>query len=668
MCFFTFFVGGIDTPSLARTKLHQFTRLVSTSKTSLSSFSDSGHHHFKQQRSSECSLDEIEEPPQIINNFVTVKTEASSTSEDFFQQNSTKKLMHAINELLESERTYISSLRKIIEDYVPELGRLDVPQSLRGQVHNLFGNIEPIFNFHCYRFLPELLVSITENNNKEENPTIAQLLKNMSQCFLKNRASFDLYKYYWENKPKSDVLLENREARAFLQKRQMQLGDKLDLSSFLLKPVQRLTKYQQILRAIIDILMSLHSYLLKKNGETVSKEFTEIKCEELDLLNQAEDMIKWFLRQGNDILAAELIKDCPWNYKTEGGRLIRQDNLHQVVGSKLSVRRVFLFEKLIIICKPKLEFSHLTDTNQRFVFKDGLKTNEFGLTRRKETNSDKNSDKRFEIWQTLPNKTNSLSRLGKKVGLAKKFNTKMNSFIFEAENEDQKNLWVQDIETLHWEQMKVFRQQRQNVSFGLIDLNKESKESIRDRSVVVRLRNKNNLVTQNQNNNNNCHERRFSTGARLHDYIRPLETSLEETSLDDKTDSVESGGSVSIQTRPVSMMLPTNIPRTVLSNFKRNSKERASSVFSNSFKYIDKNPVQPVQVHVPLFNFNHKPKIGGIRTQHSPIASPNSNILRNNTDKKRVLPDKTRPYSIVSINSSSSGNSSAGPVCKYSKK
>ena len=121
-----------------------------------------------------------------------MKTETSSSSDDFFQQNSTKKLMHAINELLESERSYISSLRKIIEDYVPELGRLDVPQSLRGQVHNLFGNIEPIFNFHCYRFLPELLVSITENNDKEENPTIAQLLKNMSQCFLKNRASFDI--------------------------------------------------------------------------------------------------------------------------------------------------------------------------------------------------------------------------------------------------------------------------------------------------------------------------------------------------------------------------------------------------------------------------------------------------------------------------------------------
>merc|ERR1711972_552238 len=114
--------------------------------------------------------------------------------------------------------------------------------------------------------------------------------------------------------------------------------------------------------------------------------------------------------------------------------------------------------------------------------------------------------------------------------------------------------------------------------------------------------------------------RRFSTGARLQHYIRPLETSLEETSLDEKTDFVDS---VSVKTRPVSMMLPTNIPRTVLSNFKRNSKERASSVFSNSFKYIDKNPVQPVQVHVPLFNFNHKPKIGGIQTQHSPIASPN---------------------------------------------
>lgn len=705
--------------------------------------------------------------------------------------------MHAINELLESERSYIASLRKVIEDYVPELGRLDVPQSLRGQVHNLFGNIEPIFNFHCYRFLPELLVSITNFHEFQENltknaenrdnhskahsetypkahpeahpeaPTIAQLLKNMSQCFLRNRSSFNLYKSYWENKPKSDVLLDNKEARAFLHKRQLQLGDKLDLSSYLLKPVQRLTKYQQILRAIIDILVALHDYLAKnvvnensiteKNGTTEKTESTltatksqssgirtqnslekinpvfepEIRCEELDLLNQSEDMIKWFLRQGNDILAAELIKDCPWNYKTEGGRLIRQDNLHQVVGSKLSVRRVFLFEKLLIICKPKLEFSHLTDTNQRFVFKDGLKTNEFGLTRRKSI------DKRFEIWQTLTNaKSSSLSRLkGSVKGLSQKgFGHKalgqiigqkirQNSLIFEARDEDQKNLWIQDIETLHWKQMNAFRQQRQKTletmgitkGLGLIDLNRESKESIKDRSVVVRMRNKNNSSNRNQIvdfgkyepselNQSEIGSRRYSTGTKLQNLIRPLETSLEDSSLDEKETEMEPNldfkkraTSLKPNIRPASMMLPTNIPRTILSNFKRNTKDRASNVFSNSFKYIDKSPVdspktysgydrncgQKVSIHQPKIYDSRLvspvlsiesvsprrvepalvfPEPVSRRSTTSPgMNSPSSSVLR----KTRVLTDKTRPYSIISMNSSSSGNSSAGPVCKY---
>ena len=173
----------------------------------------------------------------------------------------------------------------------------------------------------------------------------------------------------------------------------------------------------------------------KPETETPSENNDEnelnIECEELDQLNQAEDMIKWFLRQGNDILAAELIKDCPWNYKLDGGRLIRQDNLLQVIGSKMSTRRVFLFEKLVIICKPKLDTHsghiHLTDSNQRFVYKDGLKTNDFGLTRKRANGV----EKQFEIWQSSSSK-NLIGAGGTLSRLAGSKRAKRKVFIFQA--------------------------------------------------------------------------------------------------------------------------------------------------------------------------------------------------------------------------------------------
>ena len=96
--------------------------------------------------------------------------------------------------MIVTERDYVRSLYYVIENYVDELLRDDIPQAMRGQRNVIFGNIEKIFEFHQPHFLTEL-------EQYESNP-----LK-VGAAFLENEAKFYLYALYNKNKPKSDTLM-----------------------------------------------------------------------------------------------------------------------------------------------------------------------------------------------------------------------------------------------------------------------------------------------------------------------------------------------------------------------------------------------------------------------------------------------------------------------------
>lgn len=84
---------------------------------------------------------------------------------------SRRTLAHIMDELMQTERDYVMSLKLVAEKYIPELDREDVPQSLRGKRGVIFGNVERIYNFHANTFLEEL-------NECENQPF------KISQCFL----------------------------------------------------------------------------------------------------------------------------------------------------------------------------------------------------------------------------------------------------------------------------------------------------------------------------------------------------------------------------------------------------------------------------------------------------------------------------------------------------
>ncbi|XP_021396800.2 puratrophin-1 isoform X1 [Lonchura striata] len=299
------------------------------------------------------------------------------------------KLRHIIDEMVTTEREYVRSLRYIIDSYFPEMERLDLPQDLRGKRSVIFGNLEKLYDFHSQYFLREL-------------ESCCNHPLRVSHCFLRHKDQFGMYALYSKNKPKSDSLLASH-GNTFFKFKQVQLGDKMDLASYLLKPIQRMSKYALLLKDLI-------------------KECSEAQEQELGYLRAAEEMVKFQLRHGNDLLAMDAIRDCDVNLK-EQGQLVRQDEFTIWLGRRKCQRHVFLFEDLILFSKPK----RIEGGFDVYIYKRSFKTADIGLT---ENSGD--SGLRFEIWFRRRKSSDT--------------------YILQASSAETKQAWTSDIAKILWQQ------------------------------------------------------------------------------------------------------------------------------------------------------------------------------------------------------------------------
>ncbi|XP_055088501.1 puratrophin-1 isoform X2 [Periophthalmus magnuspinnatus] len=330
----------------------------------------------------------------------------SSTAE---QRPRGSKLRHIVEEMVTTEREYVRSLRYIIHHYFPEMERPDVPQDLRGKRSVVFGNLEKLLDFHSQFFLKELEACW-------RHPL------RVPHCFLRHQEQFGLYALYSKNKPKSDTLLSHH-GNSFFRRKQVELGDKMDLSSYLLKPIQRMSKYALLL-----------SDLIKEVAVSQSQEA------ELATLHAATNMVKFQLRHGNDLLAMDAIRDCDVNLK-EQGQLIRQDEFTVWSGRRKCQRHVFLFEDLILFSKPKRMEGGL----DVFIYKHSFKTADVGLT---ESTGD--DGLKFEIW-------------------FRRRTSKNQTFLLQAPSSEVKQSWTSDIARLLWNQATRNKEMRlkEMVSMGV---------------------------------------------------------------------------------------------------------------------------------------------------------------------------------------------------------
>ncbi|KAK3541365.1 hypothetical protein QTP86_023084, partial [Hemibagrus guttatus] len=338
------------------------------------------------------------------------------------------KIQHIMDEMICTEREYVRSLSYIMEHYFPEMERPDLPQDLRGKRSIIFGNLEKLCDFHSQYFLKDL-----------EQCTHSPL--SVSACFLRHEDQFGMYALYSKNKPRSDALLTSH-GNAFFKNKQMELEDKMDLASYLLKPIQRMSKYALLLKDLI-----------KECGQSQEQELADLKT--------AEEMVKFQLRHGNDLLAMDAIRGCDVNLK-EQGQLRCQDEFIVWCGRRKYLRHVFLFEDLILFSKTK----KIEGGYDIYIYKQSYKVKDC---------RDRDDRERWRQWPP--------------VEIWFRRRKSQDTFILQASSAESKAAWTSIIGKILWRQALRNRELRMQemVSMGIgnkpfMDI-KPSDAAISDRAV-----------------------------------------------------------------------------------------------------------------------------------------------------------------------------------------
>lgn len=155
-----------------------------------------------------------------------------------------RKREFVIHELVDTERDYVNDLKTIVEGYM-ELMRdpdsdIPLPEDLRGGKDKMvFGNLEAMYEWHRDFFLKALERCI-------ERPD------ELGPLFKRYERKLHMYVVYCQNKPVSEYIVSEHIDTYFEELRQ-KLGHRLQLCDLLIKPVQRITKYQLLLREALRL-------------------------------------------------------------------------------------------------------------------------------------------------------------------------------------------------------------------------------------------------------------------------------------------------------------------------------------------------------------------------------------------------------------------------------
>ncbi|XP_025228088.1 proto-oncogene DBL isoform X11 [Macaca thibetana thibetana] len=317
---------------------------------------------------------------------------------------------HVLNELIQTERVYVRELYTVLLGYRAEMDNPEMfdlmPPLLRNKKDVLFGNMAEIYEFHNDIFLSSL-----------EN--CAHAPESVGPCFLERKDDFQMYAKYCQNKPRSETIWRKYSECAFFQECQRKLKHRLRLDSYLLKPVQRITKYQLLLKELLKY----------------SKD-----CEGSALLKEALDAMLDLLKSVNDSMHQIAINGYIGNLN-ELGKMIMQGGFSVWIGHKKGAtkmkdlarfkpmqRHLFLYEKAIVFCKRRVESGEGSDRYPSYSFKHCWKMDEVGFTEYV-----KGDNRKFEIW----------------------YGEKEEVYIVQAPNVDVKMTWLKEIRNILLKQQEL---------------------------------------------------------------------------------------------------------------------------------------------------------------------------------------------------------------------
>ncbi|KFZ68190.1 Proto-oncogene DBL, partial [Podiceps cristatus] len=282
---------------------------------------------------------------------------------------------HVINELIETERVYVEELFTVLTGYRAEMDNpamlILMPPILRNRKDVLFGNMPEIYDFHNKIFLHSL-------------ESCLGAPERVGFCFLDRREDFQMYEKYCQNKPRSESLWRQCSESTFFQECQRKLEHKLGLDSYLLKPVQRLTKYQLLLKELLKYSTSCDGV----------QELQEALVAMLDLLKSVNDSMHQISITGYDGDLSELGKVLmQGSFSVWTGHRKGPTKMKDLARFKPMQRHLFLYEKALVFCKKREEHGDGYDKTSSYSFKHFLKMNAVGITE-----NVKGDHRKFEIW------------------------------------------------------------------------------------------------------------------------------------------------------------------------------------------------------------------------------------------------------------------------------
>ncbi|KAI2803184.1 hypothetical protein BLOT_007307 [Blomia tropicalis] len=276
------------------------------------------------------------------------------------QERALEKRKYVLHELIETEKDYVNNLGLVVEGYINALrnenSEVQIPEDLKnGKEKIIFGNIEAIYDWHKDFFFPEI-------NKCIEEP------ERLGKIFRKYERRLNMYVVYCQNKPKSEFIVSEY-IDTFFEELRQKLGHKLQLPDLLIQPVQRITKYQLLLR---DMLKYTEKAGLDKEAEDLAK---------------AVHIMHVVPKTANDMMTVSRLQNFDGKISAQG-KLLQQGMLMvaDVLMSnnnlnfntiKLKERQTFLFEQIIIFSETvgqKTQFS-----NPNYLYKNHLQVNKMSL-------------------------------------------------------------------------------------------------------------------------------------------------------------------------------------------------------------------------------------------------------------------------------------------------
>ncbi|XP_055749749.1 triple functional domain protein isoform X5 [Salvelinus fontinalis] len=257
-----------------------------------------------------------------------------------------KRRHYVLLELVETERDYVRDLGAVVGGYMTRMKEEGVPDDMKGKDKTVFGNIHQIYDWHRDFFMGELEKCLEDPDR-------------LGPLFVKHERRLHMYVVYCQNKPKSELIVSEY-IDTYFEDLKQRLGHRLQITDLLIKPVQRIMKYQLLLKDFLKFSKKagLDSVELEKG--------VEIMC---IVPKRCNDMMNVGRLQGFD---GKIVAQ---------GRLLLQDTFmvsdpEEGVG-RMRERRVFLFEQIIIFSEPldkKRGFSM-----PGFLYKNSIKVSCLGL-------------------------------------------------------------------------------------------------------------------------------------------------------------------------------------------------------------------------------------------------------------------------------------------------